>query len=359
MKIGIDCRLWSQKGVGRYIKNLVENLQEIDKKNEYFLFARSQDREDLKIQSSNFKIIDANIPWHSVKEQILFPKILNKEKLDLIHFTYTSLPVFYKGPFVLTVHDLIPFHFTTGRASTKPLIYGFKKLGYRFVISKAVRKAKKIIVPSNFTKEEIINNLSVDSGKIDVVREGVRNIKTSKGKLIKDSYFLYVGNAYPHKNLETLIKAFEEIENKNIKLVLVGKKDYFYAKLEKSVKSSNIIFYGEVIDNDLISLYKNAIAYVIPSFMEGFGLTGLEAMSNNCLVLSSDIPVHHEIYKDNVLYFNPINKEDLKNLMDEVLENPLIYKERIKKAFESTKSFSWQKMARETLRIYESSIGLR
>src|SRR3990167_10485190 len=106
MKIGIDGRLWNETGVGRYIRNLVENLQEIDKDNEYVLFMRSTDIQKWKMLASlrsgenrKWKVVPTDIRWHTISEQLKFPHILNKENLDLVHFPYFSVPVGYKRPF--------------------------------------------------------------------------------------------------------------------------------------------------------------------------------------------------------------------------------------------------------------------
>ena len=130
MKIGIDIRLWNQTGVGRYIRNLVLNLAEIDKKNGYVLFARSEDFQSIKseIKNPNWKLVKADIKWHSISEQINFPSILNKENLDLVHFPYFSVPIFYNKPYVLTIHDLIIDHFPTGKASTLFLPFYYFKI---------------------------------------------------------------------------------------------------------------------------------------------------------------------------------------------------------------------------------------
>ena len=363
MRIGIDCRLWNQKGVGRYIRNLTTNLSKIDKINKYFLFVRSEDYKEVKSQFpvSNFQFPICDIPWHSIKEQTDFPKILKKENLDLVHFPYISVPIFYKGPFILTVHDLIPFHLSTGEASTKPLIFRFKKLGYKFVISKAVGNAKKIIVPSHATKKDVAKHLNISQDKVFVIYEGVDpNIKSSRGnRLIKENYFLYVGNAYPHKNIDFLIQVFNELKFRDFKLVLVGKEDHFYRKLKDKFPNRNIIYFGEASDDQLSNLYKNAFAYITPSVMEGFGLTGLEAMANGCLVLASDIPVHREIYKEGALYFDPKNSKVLRDLMEKVWKDPSKFKNTVLNGQGIIKKFSWKKMAKETLKIYESSISLR
>ncbi|MBI2430669.1 MAG: glycosyltransferase family 4 protein [Candidatus Levybacteria bacterium] len=363
MRIGIDARLWNESGVGRYIRNLVAQLQILDKKNEYILFVLGKDY--VGIKGNNWRLVKANIRWHTIEEQLKFPSILYKEKLDLVHFPYFSVPIFYNKPFVVTIHDLILHHFPTGQASTLPMpFYWAKHLGYKFVISQAAKRAKKIIAVSNAAKDEIVDHLHVDLNKVVVTYEGV-DLPSSKLQLKTRSYFLYVGNAYPHKNLERLIEAFAGIRNQEsgIKLILVGKEDYFYKRLKEKVQKmgleKKIIFRGEATDEELAGLYKNALALVIPSLMEGFGLPILEAMANKCLVLASDTPAHHEIADDAAIYFNPNNTEDIAEKMKASYNDTHHYSENIEKGFERSKIFSWEKMAKETLKIYESSIGLR
>src|SRR5690242_4609839 len=130
MRIGIDGRLWNETGVGRYIRNLVWGLQEFDKKNEYVLFIKKGLKiDDLRLKNDPWKVVETEIHWHSLAEQIKFPQILYKENLDLMHFPYFSLPIFYNKPFVVTIHDLIINHFPTGKASTLPYpLYLMKRI---------------------------------------------------------------------------------------------------------------------------------------------------------------------------------------------------------------------------------------
>jgi glycosyltransferase involved in cell wall biosynthesis len=371
MRIGIDCRLWEQTGVGRYTKNIVLNLQKIDQKNHYILFVRTEDFENLKpqIKNSNWKIIKTDIKWHSLSEQLKFPQVIKKEKLDLMHFPYFSVPIFYNKPYVVTIHDLIINHFSTGKASTLAYpIYLGKRATYKFIIRQAAKKAQKIIVPSKATKQEIIDHLKIAENKIDVIYEASDKNLISSSKyqvperLKNKQYFLYVGNAYPHKNLEALIQAFNRIENEssNLNLILVGEKDYFYQRLEAENKTDNIIFYGKTSDKELASLYANALALVVPSLMEGFGLPVLEAMSLKCLVVASDIPAFKEIAGDNAIYFNPQDENDIYLKLKDVLENVEKYKQaKIEAALKKSQQFSWEKAAAQTLNIYESSFSLR
>lgn len=373
MRIGIDCRLWSETGIGRYIRNLIKELQIVDVKNEYVMFVLSKDYENLKNQTSNlknWKIVKADIRWHTLKEQLKFPKILNKENLDLVHFPYFSFPIFYNRAFVVTIHDLIVNHFPTGQASTLPFpIYNLKLLGYKFVISQAAKKARKIITVSNATKEEIVDHLGINPQKITVAYEGaddaISKIKDQKSKtqIKNQKYFLYVGNAYPHKNLERLILAFNILISQypNISLVLVGKEDYFYKRLKKKTRAvglcKKVVFLQNVSDGELFSLYKNAIALIMPSLMEGFGLTALEAMANNCLVLASDIPPLRETCGNAALYFNPLSIDELTDKLNMLTSHTTEYGwlEKIRrKGIERARKFSWRKMAKETLWVYNS-----
>jgi len=374
MKIGIDARLFNQTGVGRYTSNLIENLLETDKSNNYVLFVRNEDFDQVKLKIKNLKlkIVRVNIPWHSIKEQIQFTEILNRENLDLVHFPYFSVPISYSRPFIVTIHDLIIHHFPTGKASTYPnFIYMFKILGYKYIISKACKKAKKIIAVSKSTKEEIIDHLEIPQDKIKVIYEGVddkitnhksqitNNFQKTKYKILNTKYFLFVGNVYPHKNAERMIKAFNIFLQyfPETLLVLVGKEDFFYRRLRKAVGKldlgKKVEFYGRVSDEELRALYKNSIAVVVPSLMEGFGLPALEAMSNKCLVLASDIKALKEICGEDAIYFDPYNIDDIAEKMKMAyLEK--FDREIIERGFERSKKFSWRKMSKETLKIYES-----
>lgn len=368
MIIGLDVRLWNQTGVGRYIRNLVENLQKIDNKNDYVIFARSEDLSNIKskIIKPNWKIVVTNIRWHSLKEQIDLPKILNKENLDLVHFPYFSVPIFYNKPFVVTIHDLIMHHFPTGKASTLPFpFYTAKKIGYQKVINHAVSKSRRIIVPLNAVKNDLIKSLNVPEDKIAVTYEGVDiNISSQKSGFKNEygKYFMYVGNAYPHKNLDKLIEGFRTFQknNKDVKLLLVGKDDFFYKRFENKINDSSIIFLHDIPDDKLASLYKNAIAFVSASLMEGFGLPAIEAASNSCLNLLSDIPSFREVCDDTAVYFDPLDPNSIAKSMGEVFNNgKAFYEKKIEKADGRLSIFSWEKMAEQTLKIYESCFSLR
>lgn len=369
-RIGIDCRLWNETGVGRYIRNLVYELTILKPESEFVLFVLPKDKEHLKSHISNLKveIIEVNIRWHSVKEQFAFPHILNQANLDLMHFPYFSVPIMYNKPYVITIHDLILHHFPTGKASTLPgFMYWIKLQTYKFVMQYAAIRAKKIVSVSQATKEEIIKHLHIQPSKIEVTYEGVDiTVKPDPSYHVPSTnYFLYVGNAYPHKNLERLITAFELLLKKkpDIQLVLAGKNDFFYHRLSKKIQEAGlekaIIIVHPSSDKELASLYHHATALILPSLMEGFGLPVLEAMVQKCLVICSDIPAFHEVCGDAGIYINPNAEQDIAEKLSYV--SHLSQKERndyTQRANLRLKDFSWEKMAKQTIGIYESCISI-
>jgi len=170
MKIGIDARLINETGVGRYIRNLIIELEKIDTKNTYVLFLR---KDAYSSFHTRFQKRLADIPWHSVSEQLFMPAIIHRERLDLLHVPYFNVPLLYFGKFVVTIHDLTILHFDTGKATTLPyVVYKFKRLAYYFLLLKAIHWSEKIIAVSETTKQEILHHFDVLPENIDVIYEG-------------------------------------------------------------------------------------------------------------------------------------------------------------------------------------------
>lgn len=356
MKIGIDARLINETGVGRYIRNLLRELAILDKKNQYVIFLRKRTFENFQIPNCNWQKRLAEVPWHSLCEQLTLPFIFSREHLDLLHVPYFNVPLFYPGRYVVTIHDLTILQVNTGKASTLwPPLYWCRRLGYQLILRLGAWRASQIIAVSQTVKQAINQNLRVNPQKIKVTYEGVdpnfTRFRKSDKNLVGRPYFLYIGNVYPHKNVELLLKAFA-IYRKNhpkTKLVLVGKLDFFYRRLQESnsVKalSDALVFWGEASDNQLINLYRRALALVFPSRQEGFGLPVLEALALGCPVICAKIPVFVELFADTVTLIDPNDMFAWVRAMGSVLKPS---------KFDLTK-FSWQRLAGDTLRAYEVS----
>jgi glycosyltransferase involved in cell wall biosynthesis len=213
--------------------------------------------------------------------------------------------------------------------------------------------------------------LGIDEKKISVVYEGFAlPVSTDQEcqKLLQqqgigNNFLLYVGSAYPHKNLEKLIQAFEIIaqEAAGLQLVLVGKLNFFYERLKQYVLDNHpeiknrVIFAGYLSDEDLSCLYQQAKLYVFPSLIEGFGLPPLEAQAHNLPVISADASCLPEILGASASYFDP---NDIKDMAEKISLglNDFQLRQRLAEAGKiNIQRFSWEKMAQEILALYQNS----
>lgn len=366
MKILIDGRLYGLEnaGLGRYLINLVAELAKIDTKDEFVILLRKKYFDSLTLPK-NWKKVLADFRHYSFIEQAVLPGIINKEKPDIIHFPHFNIPVFYKGKFIVTIHDMLMHEFAGLSASTLPgPVYFLKQLVYKFVFRKAVFGSAKIIVPSNAVKESLKKYYKIGDLKIETIYEGFdEKINTGIGKKIGNPYFVYTGNAYPHKNLARLVEAIVMLNknrNEKILLVIASARNVFIKRLEKMIaklKANEFVkLLGFVPDSELGSLYKNSLGFVFPSLSEGFGLPGLEAMSSGTLLLASEIPVFKEIYGQSAIYFNPFDFSSIEKAMENVIEmGETQRRDKILDSQKFSKRYSWAKMAGETLKIYENT----
>ncbi|HLD27798.1 MAG TPA: glycosyltransferase family 1 protein [Patescibacteria group bacterium] len=364
MRIGIDARLYGTKhrGLGRYVKVLVEELVKTDTDNQYVLFLNEDNYDESSLINSSAKKVLLPASWYSFKEQLLGPKIIAKEKCDLVHFPHFNVPIFYRGKFIVTIHDLIINHFPDSRATTLPKAYYRLKLwGYKIIVRQAIKKAVKIIVPSRFVKEDILTHYRVEPEKITVIYEGYflgqEHLPAQIDRFnIQKPFLLYVGAAYPHKNLESLIRVFKKLNrSKEFQLALVGSTDYFYDRLKKtSADVPGIIFTGYVSEGELSALYKRAAAFVFPSLYEGFGLPPVEAQAHDLPVASSNRGSLPEILGDSALFFNPQDEQEMLNQFKKIMTDGDLRRRLIKAGRENIKRFGWQKMAGQIKRLYLS-----
>lgn len=378
MKIGIDARFVGPEGtgLGKYTEKLIENLAKIDSKNQYIIFLQKSNWNYLSIKNKNFQKVLANISWYTIAEQIKMPSILKSHNLDLLHVPHFNVPIFYKGKMVVTIHDLIHHHFQETSATTRnPITFKTKRFFYRQVIKKAVLKSSHILTPSNYVKEEIAKTFNVNKSKITVTYEAAEEEYSLGNQLpvtsdqllkrfrIKKPFLIYVGNAYPHKNLEKLLEALKIItinyQPSTINLVIVCSRDIFWERLNEKIKDLNLQDHvtttGYISSQDLSAIFKAGQAYVSPSLSEGFGIPGLNAMASGLPVIASDIPVLKEVYGDAAYYFDPKDPKDIAAKIKKVISSPRIKTDLIAKGDEQIKKYSWLKMAKETLAVYSKA----
>lgn len=257
---------------------------------------------------------------------------------------------------------MTPLLFKTGKASTKnQFIYNIKHLFFRIILRCQTERAIKIITPTNTVKEQLTEIYGQKISKKNLsIYEGVNYqiLQSKENKNLSNkfkNFFIYVGNFYPHKNVEKLIEAFKNI-NKKYKLILIGPKDFFTARIlqciDTSKQNKNILLLTNTSLADLVFFYKNALALVHPSLSEGFGLPLIETAYFDTPIIASNIKVFKELLGDNYLSFDPNSVDDIAEKINNFIEKkPKFNYKNI------TDKYSFEKMTNETLKIYQEVLN--
>jgi len=366
IKVCIDARLWGSRhtGIGRYIENLIDCMPE-SSDCEIILIVPPDLKHESKLKS--FTKYYARYHPYSLISQFEMLYLLTTIKPDLIHVPHFTIPIFWPGKQVVTIHDLIK-HFSKGSDTTTrhKYVYWFKYLGYLLITYLAIKRANHIIVPAKYWKKIISKKYNISSKKISVTYEGVSEqflhpqiLSNYKPPLLKP-YLVYTGNLYPHKNLPTLIQAIKLLDGR-VNLAIVCARSIFTKRAEKIIKdngvSNQVKFLGYVSDYDLINLYSQSIALVQPSLIEGFGLTGLEAMAIDTPVIAAKASCLPEVYQDSALFFDPLNATDLSKKILSLLNKKQERLKFVKKGKKLLGQFSWEKMSNQTKSIYYKISG--
>ncbi|HXH26518.1 MAG TPA: glycosyltransferase family 1 protein [Candidatus Acidoferrum sp.] len=363
MKIAIDARIINSS-TGRYIERLIHYLEELDQQNDYLILVRRKDLDYYKPTNPHFQIIEAEFADYSFAEQLGFLRLLNRLHPDLVHFCMPQQPVLYRGKHITTVHDLTVLN--TYNSDKNYFVYKCKQLVARFVFYRIGHTSTHILCPSQFTKGSYAAFAHIPTGKITVTYEGCDLSQANPepyASLIGKQFLLYVGQQSDYKNVRRLILAHQELRKTHSELLLVlvgrltGKDGVMLARNREWVstqKFTGVIYTDFVPDAQLAWLYQHCATYVFPSLMEGFGLPGLEAMSFGAPVASSSATCLPEIYKEGAHYFNPHSVDDMVVKINEILSNVELRGTLIKAGKLVAGSYSWRRMAEETLKAYRS-----
>lgn len=366
--IVIDARI-RRASTGRPVDRLLEYLQDLDTSNHYTILLQPDD--PWRPRATNFSVLPCPFPQFSLNPltDIRFARMLYQLKPDLVHFTMTQQPLLYFGTIVTMTHDTTMYHFVR-RGSTPLPVYKAKMALYRFLVWWSHRKATKIVVPTNTVAKEITDLQRFTRDKLVVINEAAEPASTYTPQrpaavAKSDDFILYVGTAFPHKNLPLLVAGFEQlvVRQPQLKLVLVGKREKHYEELAEKIKHSpardSIILTGFVSDEELAWLYQQARAFVFVSLSEGWGLPPLEAMANGAPVVSSAASVMPEVYGDAAYYCNPRSAEDIALKVERVITDEALRSELIKRGHQLLKKYSWRTWAQEHVDLYASLLHVK
>ncbi len=388
MRIGIDCRtiLNPEKGegagVGHYTYQLVRHLLKIDKKNIYFLFF---DRLVQKKRLTKFRqknVLIRFFPFNQYKKLIpadymhfLVNAVISREELDVFHSPNLVMPSIYKGPSVVTVHDLSFYKFP----ETIPLQ---ESRSLKKIIPNILKEADKIIAVSKATAKDLEEIFNLPRKKIKVIyhgldqrffrKRGLAEIKKIKKKYkISNNYLLFLGTFEPRKNIIRLIEAYERFRNGLIHSSISQKKDFFSKyqlvlagaegknskkikeKIFKSRYRKDIILPGYIAADDLGRLFSGADLFVFSSLYEGFGLPIIEAMAKRVPVITSNVSSMPEVSQDAALLIDPYDVAQIAQAIYDVLTDKRLNKKLRDRGLKRAKNFKWEKCAKETLSIYK------
>lgn len=308
MKIGIDCRLIDKNnntGISRYTEFLIEYYIDRFGCNNIILITN-----DISYQNDYCKVVYTNLKPFNVIHFVQFSNFVNRIKLDLLHVPFYSALILKNKNIkvIVTVHDLM-YRLVEGFFGTNRIINKLKVLYFDFIVKKSLLNADMIVSVSETTKKDVLKEFYFDSVHIpeDSNIECKANLSIlKKFNLSKKEYFFYCGNNRPHKNIDFIKSIF----NNNLDLpplVLAGKGHQ---------KGENVIATGVVSEEELIALYKSAIAFVFPSKYEGFGLPVLESLRLGTFVIASKIPAFLEFDSQNIFFFELNNSEDFMRAID-------------------------------------------
>ena len=373
MRIVFDGRMiGSGFGIGVYTFELLKWLVIIGKEHQWLILINSTQEEFVKsnlVLADNIKLVVSDIPHYSWAEQLRLPRIISKLKPDIVHFPNFNVPIFYKGKFVVTIHDVV-HHLLPGHRRGS----AYKRSAYRIVINKAVTNSRAIISVSKSSKQDILKFFpKVEPNKIFVIPEGVDksfNTQELPGEIyalrekygITPPYILFVGVWEVKKNLPFLATVFEKLaaRHSDLQLVLAGKEDPWHPEVREQVEAAagkykdRLIAPGFVENEDMPALFRQAEVYVNASPNEGFGLPGVEAQACGTPVAVADTDVFREVYGQAAHYFNFREVDYATKVIDGLLLNHSKRMDLKFLGFEQAKLYSWEDTVDKTLQIYEA-----
>ncbi|MEK7671840.1 MAG: glycosyltransferase family 1 protein [Bacteroidota bacterium] len=361
----------NRAGIGRHALQLIKALLQVDRHNEYVLHGWSLGLDgDLisRLQTHNSHLSTARIPgdvkrlyWNRLRTPSIETFVGN---VQIFHSTDPFLPPTKKAKAISTVHDLaykrLPEMF-------EPRVPSWDKY-----VERSTRLADAIIVPSQLTKSDLIEMFQVSAERVHIVQPPVNECfsstkNISENEIVKQKfnlikpYILFVGTFEPRKNIPAIVKAFEQVQKDcrpDVDLVLVGKQGWLYDETLRTINSSQVksrIHYLEYVsDNELWSLYRQALCFVYPSLYEGYGFPILEAMASGVPIITSNSSSLRELADGVALLVDPRSIQDIAEAMNMLITNEVRRVEMRQRGLHIIQQFTAEAAAKKVLDIYTS-----
>jgi glycosyltransferase involved in cell wall biosynthesis len=376
-RIGVDVsRIYrGDRGIPIYTRNILQQFGKFVHDAEFTLlhYPENKPETDFGLSTPNFREIPYSgkyVPWLRLyQEQVLYPKFQQGLDVDVLwhpqnHGQYET-PVGY----VVTLHDIFPM--VRPELAEALDVADIDKKVLSDARIKSIVGADAVITVSQFSKGEITANVEVDPTRVHVVHNGIDTNVFYPGKLdpnVRDkfnlpkSYILTVGSYAPHKNLKSLILAYQDscLPSSGVDLVLVGPQDgaVFRTnidelnKLKESIPLKNRIhMLPSVTLQELASIYRGADIFAITSIYEGFGFPPLEAMASGIPVVTSNTTSLPEVCGEAALYASPYDLHEISQQFNRIYVDNKLREEMISRGLAQIQSFTWENAARQTYKV--------
>jgi len=365
MRIGVMLRSIDEKqGIGIYSKNIVEELLRIDRKNEYTLFYWNRENLGLYSKYDNVEEKYVYAPNKLFWDQVAIPYVARKCGIDLIFHTKFTVPLFTKSKTIMVLHGYNWFDPQSNRMYKKHDVFYVK-----VAMPMYCKKADYLISVSELTTRSFIDILGVNPDKIKTVYFGPNRVfrrirenevleKVKSKYNLPDRFILTVIKYAPHKNFDTVFKAFQKCRERTpCKLVVVGRECWRYRedyKMNALGLGDDVFFPGWVEQEDLPAFYNLADLYLYPSLIEAFPIPLCEAMACGCPIVTTNATGLLEIAGNAAILVDPMDVEAIADAVHEVLMDGNLRQSLAEKGLERAERFSWERCARETLEIIEN-----
>jgi glycosyltransferase involved in cell wall biosynthesis len=388
VRIGINA-LFLQKpatGMGQHLLHLLEGLDSLDEKDQQYVLLAPRFRRAYTVRapqlSDRFREVEVvstlarlgenveQLWW----EQAGIVRAGAREHIDLLHCPYWSNPLWSPWPTVVTVHDVIQFVLPE---------YAWRKISrvYFGLVSRAARRAEAIITVSERSKEDIVNLLAVPPERIHVIGNAVDDsfypvrdawllgaVRERYG--IGSRFILYFGGFDLRKNVPRLIEAYARLPEhvrREYQLVIAGRYQHLghplfpdpRATVQRLGLEGNVIFTGQIREQDKAPLYSAATVFAFPSLYEGFGIPVLEAMACGTPVVTSNRSALPEVAGDAGLLVDPYDTEAISAGLADLVEQQTLRDEQARRGLDRARKFTWRQVAEQTVRVYRQVVDSR
>ncbi len=375
MKIAINALSAKRGGGVTYLNRLIFHLRDADRKNEYFVFVTQKNREKIiAFVDPRFHVVEVpvqNLLHRLVYEQFVLPIMLKRLGIDVIYAPAEIAPLLAPCSVLLGIQNPNVYY---GASIRWPLYHRIRNRVLRLLAIVSAKRASKIVFVSETARQDISKVLRVPLSKTNTVHHGVDTTVFFPGENESESiqavgyrsggvlrYILCVSHIDGHKNHKVLVEAFGALPGnlrEKFKLVLVGKKTSpYYDELICFVKErmieKDVVFFGEVPHEKLPEIFRGASLFVLPSYLETFGIPLVEAMASGVPIIASNTTAIPEIVGEAGILFDPDSSEMLRKLIEKVLSNDGLKQSLASKGLERSRQFTWSNAAARMLEIFE------